>query len=138
MIGYSLHTLTNNIKLAVLATTFMLVSCSSSININDYIDRSSPFDLTINSRDTATGFTQSLQSKITVNSDKYLKLINWLEKNENGWRITPVSYVTNISVTQRNSFRLLCSKGENGVVIGLGDKQYSKSIQKGELDFLIK
>jgi hypothetical protein len=52
--------------------------------------------------------------------------------------MTPASYVANISVTQQNSFRLLYNKGDEGVVIGLSDKQYSKSIKKGELDFLIK
>jgi hypothetical protein len=136
MTKHLLHALTNNIKLAALATTFMLVSCSSSINIKDYVEKNSAFSLTINSKDTATGFTKSSQTKIIVGSDKYLKLISWLDKNENGWHTTPASYISTILVTQQNSFRLLYKKGDNGVVIGLKDKQYSKTIKKGELDFL--
>ena len=135
---YLLHILTKNCKLTLIMATLMLASCSSSININEYIDKNSPFDLTINAMDTATGLTKASQTKIAVNLKKHLKLINWLDKNKNGWHITLASYVANISVTQKNSFRLLCTKNDNGIVIGLHDKQYSKSIQKGEIDFLTK
>ena len=135
MIEYFHRILINNIKLAFIISTFILAGCSSSININDYIDKNSPFDLTINSRDTVTGFTKSIKTKITVNSDKYSMLINWLANNKNGWQTTPASYAVNVLVTQ-NSFRLLCNKGGKGVVIGFADKQYSKSTKQGELDFL--
>ena len=119
-----------------------LTSCTSSISIRNYIDRNSPFILTINSIDTKTGFTQSTQHTIPVNSNKFVKLMNWFLNNENGWQQTPASFVTNISVTQR-TFRLLSTNDKNGVVISFVDKdknskQYTKCIGKGELDFLLK
>ena len=75
-----------------------------------------------------------------MNSNKYLKLIEWGKKNTNGWHLTPVSYIAEIYVGQRN-FRLLYTSGTKGVVIGFTDKkgnskQYSKTTKKGELDFL--
>jgi len=130
-----LHTLTKNIKFTIIAAAFIFIGCSSSINIKNYVDKNSQFELTINTRETATQLAQSAQSKIAVDSEKYSKLMNWLDKNENGWHTTPASFANDILVTQ-NSFRLLYNKGGEGVVIGLGDKQYSKSIKKGELDFL--
>ncbi len=134
--------MTNQIGLTLLlTTTCILTSCSSPININNYVDKTSPFNLTINNTDSATGLTKSTQAKIAVTSDKYLKLINWFDKNENGWQTTPpASYVTNISVTQ-GSFRLLYNKDADDVIVGFTDKnnnprQYSKTIKKGELGFL--
>lgn len=138
MKGYLLHTFTRNIKFTIIAVTFILPSCSSSISIRNHIDKNSPFDLTISTRDTATGLTESAQTKIAVNSDKYSKLINWLYKNENGWHpAAPASYVNDILVTQ-NLFTLLYNKSGEAVIIGFNNKQYSKSIKKGELDFLAK
>lgn len=120
--------------------TCMLASCSSKININNYIDKNSSFILTLNSTDKITDLTKVTQTDIKVNSHKYSKLIEWFNNNESGWQLTPSSYLANISVRQ-GSFGLLYTKGTDGAVISFIDKenksrQYSKSITKGELDFL--
>lgn len=119
----------------------MLASCGSKININNYIDKKSSFILTLNSTDKMTGLTKAIQTDIKVNSHKYSKLIEWFNNNESGWQLTPASYVANISVRQ-GSFGLLYTRGTDGAVISFIDKenksrQYSKSITKGELDFLL-
>ncbi len=134
--------MTNQITLVfILTATCLLTCCSSSININDYIEKTTPFNLTLNEIDLATGLTKLSQTNISVNSDKHLKLINWFDKNRNGWQSTPASYATFICVTQ-GSFRLLYNNHADGVIVGFTDKdkkprQYSKTIEKGELDFLI-
>ena len=134
--------MTNKITFVfILTATCILTSCSSSININDYVEKNSPFILTLNKTDLATGLTKSSKTNIPVNSDKHLNLINWFDKHRNGWQPMPASYVTYISVTQ-GAFRLLYDNHGDGVIIGFIDKdkkarQYSKTIEKGELDFLI-
>lgn len=120
--------------------TFLLSGCTTDININNYIDKNDPFGLTFNKKDSATGFTKSDHFEISVNSDKYKKIIQWGNENTKGWKWTPASYITDISIGQDN-FRLLHTFGSNGVVIGFTDKegkprQYTKAIKKGELDFL--
>lgn len=129
------------IKYLFLVTiTCIYASCSSTVNMNDYIDKNSSFTLTLKSRDTITAFTKSTQTDITVNSKKYLTFIKWINNNESGWQWTPASYITNVSLEQ-GSFRLLYTTGMDAVVISFIDKekkarQYSKPIKKGELNFL--
>ena len=120
-------------------STAVLTSCSSDININDYIDKNSSLKLTINKTDTNTGLTSSDLFEISPNSDKFKKLIAWGNENKYDWKSTLASYVCELSVTQDN-FNLLLLKHE-GVVIGFTDKkgngnQYQKIINKGDLDFL--
>ena len=126
--------------LFLVTTTCILASCSSTINMNDYIDKNSSFTLTLKSRDKMTALTKSTQTDIAVNSKKYLNLIKWINNNESGWQWTPASYITNVSLEQ-GSFRLLYMTGMDAVVISFIDKenkarQYSKPIKKGELNFL--
>lgn len=125
----------------LIVASFILTGCRSTVNIYDYINKNVPFNLTIKSTDTTNGLNAPMQTSIAVNSDKYKKLLDWFYNNENGWQTTPTSYMANITVTQA-SFRLLYNKNGDNVTIGFSDKsngpqQYSKTIRKGELDFLI-
>jgi hypothetical protein len=117
-----------------LSFTLIFGGCKTEININDYIDKNSPLLLSVGN--------PLEHVNVEVNSDKYKKLIQWGNENVNGWQKTTSSYVSDIFVGQGN-FRLLTSLNNNGVVIGLTDKngkpkQYRKTIKKGELDFLTK
>ena len=119
-----------------------LGACNSNININDYINKKAPIILQISKEDTITKFTSSEKIEIKVDSDKYKKIIQWSNENTSGWRWTPASYLSDISISQDN-LRLLYWKGGVNVVIRFTDKenkpqQYSKTIKKGELDFLIE
>ena len=120
----------------------MLTSCSSQININEYIDKNAPLELRIDKIDSLTGFTSTEQLEIPVNSDKFIQLTQWADNNTTGWRSTPASYIAGVCVGQEN-FRLLYTVGTAGVVIGFTDKenkprQYSKKTKIGELDFLVE
>ena len=58
----------------------------------------------------------------------------------NGWQSSPAYYIEDIYVS-KGDFRLIHTNGSNGVVIVFTDKegnpkQYTKGIEKGELDFL--
>jgi|GEM_PF-5903975 len=66
-----------------IATIYLLTGCNSSINLSDHINKSVPINLTVNSID-STGFTKSTRTTIAINSEKYLKLIEWLDNNKNG------------------------------------------------------
>ena len=115
----------------------ILTSCSSQININEYIDKNAPLKLKFDKIDSSTE-----QLEIPVNSDKFIQLAQWADNNTTGWRSTPASYLLEVAVYQEN-FRLLFTTGKAGVVISFMDKenkprQYSKKTKIGELDFLVK
>jgi len=119
--------------LGLFILTFTFFGCRQHIDINDYIDHKLPLELKI-------GNQLERPDTIKVNSDKYRKLVDWGKANKDDWKSTPVSYIADIYVGQGN-FRLLYSPGKEGVIIGFTDnqgnpKQYSKRINKGELDFL--
>jgi hypothetical protein len=124
-----------------LLSVTVFTSCNTTVNINDYIDKNATFTLTARKTDTITGLSTSDSFVVAVNSDKYKNIIQWGNENTNGWQTTFASYIADISLTQ-NNFRLLLT-GNNGVVIGFTDKdgkprQYSKTINKNELNFLTK
>ena len=122
-------------KYLLLISGFLILSgCyrNQDINICNYIDSNSEIQMAINQKD---------YSLIIPKSEKYIKLLQWAKNNTVGWRETPpVSYYSQIFIKQ-NHFRLLYSKGTSYVIIGIKindtSKQYKKSIQKGELDFLL-
>jgi len=121
------------LALGLIVLIFTFSGCRQHIDIKDYIDQELSLELKI-------GNQLKHIDTIQVNSNKYIKLIEWGKKNTNGWHLTPVSYIAEIYVGQRN-FRLLYTSGTKGVVIGFTDKkgnskQYSKTTKKGELDFL--
>ena len=116
--------------------------CSLDLDVNEYIDENAPLRLTIKEKDDSTGLKTSDSIEIAVNSKKYKQLVDWADKNTGGWKWAPASYIADIYVGQ-GDFRMLYSLGSSGVVVGFTDKegkpqQYTKPIEKGELDFLIK
>lgn len=116
--------------------------CQSDLNLTDFIDQKSPFTLTIMSVDPQTGLSTSRTENIEANSIKGTLLLAFAKNNMNGWMSSPASYIGDIYVSQ-GDFRLVHTKGSNGVVIAFTDKegspkQYTKGIDKGELDFLFE
>ena len=124
------------IGLFILNTFFY--SCSKEININDYIDKNTALRLTDNSN----GITTLCVVEIAANSEKFKEIIEWGSMNEDGWQWTPATYLPGVSVRQ-GGFLLMRTKDGKAVVISFTGKdgksqQYSKTIDKGELDFLTK
>ena len=64
--------------------TFFLISCKTDVNINRYIDKNTPLELTITTIDTTTGLSTQKNFEIAVNSVEYKKLIFWGDTNVNG------------------------------------------------------
>ena len=121
---------------------FVLTSCTTNIDFNEYIDKNLPLELKIQKNYLSTDSTMPKRIEIAPNSDKFIKLTHWTENNMTGWETTTASYVSEVFVGQSN-FRLLYTSGTDRVVIGFTDreknpKQYSKKIKKGELDFLVQ
>jgi hypothetical protein len=114
------------------------ISCSTQINIDKYIDINSTLTLTVNTTNDQTGLTESETRKIEPKSEKFKKLIEWSNNNRDNWKSTPASYIAKVAVTQKD-FRLIYNQGF--VVIQFIERdgkahQYSKTVKKGELDFL--
>jgi len=125
-----------------LILTLAITSCQTYLEINDVIDQKSPFTLTIRTVDSETGLSSNETEEIEVNSEKWVKLVDFAKNNVDGWQSSPASYIGDIYVSQ-GDFRLIHTKGSDEVVIAFTDKednpkQYTKGIEKGELDFLTK
>ncbi len=110
------------------------------MELNEVIDQKSPFTLSISTVNPETGLSTNETEEIKVNSEKWIKLVDFAKNNLDGWQSRPASYIGDIYISQ-GDFRLIHTKGSNGVVIAFIDKegnpkQYSKRIDKGELDFL--
>lgn len=123
-----------------LILSLAMTSCQTDLELNDVIDQKSPFTLTIRTVDPETGFSSNETEEIKVDSEKWMKLIDFAKNNLDGWQSSPASYIGDIYVSQ-GDFRLIHTKGSNGVVFVFNDnqdnpKQYTKGINKGELDFL--
>jgi hypothetical protein len=115
-----------------------MTSCSTEINIAKYVNLNSTLTLTVNKTNDQTGLTESETRKIESKSEQFKKLIEWGNNNLVNWKSTPASYIAKVALTQKD-FRLLYN--QDFVVIGFTDnegkaQQYSKTIKKGELDFL--
>ncbi len=128
------------IYLIIIILVFVFSNCSTDIELGDYIDKSTPFQLTINQIDSTTGLTTGNTIILGVNSEKWKKIIEWGEVNKEGWKSSIASYISNVYVIQ-GDFRLIYTSNSRGVVIGFVDnqgngEQYTKEIVKGELDFL--
>jgi hypothetical protein len=132
------------VKFTVWTSTLLIglamTSCQSDLDIKDIIDQEANLLLTTSSVDSETSFSTNETEEIKVNSEKWNKLLSFAESNMDGWRSSPASYLGNIYVLQ-DDFRLIYTKGSEGVVISFMDKnaepkQYVKKIDKGELDFL--
>ena len=117
---------------------FVITSCTSEISITEFVNPDLPLILKINRRN--NGLTETDKKIIEPQSEKSKKFIFWCNRNSSGWENTIASYNSKVSVSQ-NNFNLLYF--QNTVVINFIDKngkpkQYSKTIENGELDFLIK
>ena len=128
------------INFGVLILTLILSSCSTGVELENYLDMSAPFNLIINTTNSETGLTDSNSETLEVNSEKWKKLIDWGKNNKYGWTSSLASHIGDIYVSQ-GDFRLIHTKGSKGVVIAFTDKegnpkQYMNVIEKGELNFL--
>jgi len=126
--------------LILILSVIFFTGCSTDLELENYIDKSSPFQLTINQTNLSTGLTTGKTEDLDVNSVKWRKLIRWIDNNKEAWKATIASHIGDVYVNQ-GDFRLIYSKGSKGVVIGFIDKQgnvkqYTKEIRKGDLDFL--
>lgn len=130
------------IPIISLILTLVITSCQNSLELNDLIDQTKPFKLTVMKGDSGIILKSKGTEEIKVNSEKWIKLIDFLKENVDGWHASPASYIGDISVAQ-GDFRLMQIMGSNGIVVAFKDKegdpkQYTKEIAKGELDFLIE
>ena len=128
------------INFGLLILTLILLSCSTNVKLEDYLDMSAPFNLTINTTNSETGLTDSNSKTLEVNSEKWKKLIDWGKNNNYGWTSSLASHIGDIYASQ-GDFRLIHTKDSKGVVIAFTDKegnpkQYMNVIEKGELNFL--
>ena len=129
------------INLIFIIVLFSVISsCSEEIQLNDYINTSEPFTLITNSINSETSLTESISQKINVDSEKYLKIIKWIEGNKKGWRQTPMSYL-GVFYIKQGDFKLLLLK--KAVVINFKDikgnhNQFVKEIEEKEFDFLLE
>jgi len=128
------------INFGFLILILIVSSCSTDIKLENYINKTEPFVLIINTTNSETKLTESKSAILELNSEKWKKLIDWVNKNQEGWISSPASYNGDIYVTQ-NDFKLTHSMESKGVVIAFKDKdgnpkQYMNDIEKGELDFL--
>lgn len=120
--------------------TLIFSSCSTDVELEDYLDTSAPFTLTINKTNSETRLTEIKSETLEVNSEKWKKLIDWGKINKEGWTSSPASHIGDIYVSQ-GDFILIYTKGSKGVVIAFKDKegnpkQFMNEIEKGELNFL--
>lgn len=125
------------INFGILILMLILSSCSRDIKLENYVNKTEPFVLIINSKNK---LTESKSVTLEVNSEKWKKIIAWGNKNQEGWISSPASYIGDIYITQ-NDFKLTHLMDSKGVVISFKDKngnpkQYTSEIEKGELDFL--
>lgn len=127
--------------LLVVLTILILSGCQKDLLIEEIIDFTSPFELSERVVNEAEGISSIKRSPIEVDSEKWLKLVDFAKNNGEGWKRSPAaSYDLDLSVTQDN-FRLLIFREESVVIIGFEDekgkgRQYKKSFVPGELDFI--
>jgi len=128
------------INFSFLILLIMLSSCSTDLELDNYIDMSAPFTLTINTTNSETGLTESKSTTLEVNSEKWKNLVDWGNNIKDGWTPSPASHIGDVYVVQ-SDFGLIHTKNSKGVVITFTDKegnpkQYVNVIEKGELSFL--
>lgn len=126
------------VKFILFVFVISWISCTNKINLLNQINEDDSFNLIIINTDKKTGISKSENYTIERYSKKYYNLINWYNKNNDGWESSPNSHISNIIISQ-NNFRMLCF--EKFVVVQYLDnknksKQFYKQIKKGEFDFL--
>jgi hypothetical protein len=118
----------------------VITGCSSEIPIVKYLDLKSPLTLIIATNNKQTGVTNSSREIIEPGSEKFNNFVSWCNNNLSDWQNSPASYIGKVIVAQ-NDFRLLYN--QDFVIISFIENngkihQYTKSVKKGELDFLVE
>lgn len=113
------------------------VCCQTRLDTENLIDQKSPFFLT---KMSSAILLDRHQVVIEINSEKWIKLVEFIKLNSNKWESTPASYEGDLIVVQ-DDFKLLILNGKDSVVLNYKDKegrskQYIKKVSYGELDFL--
>ncbi len=114
-----------------------MTSCQSNLDFNNIINQKESFSLKILNQ---KNLNINLTKEIKINSEKWIKFIDFLKNNKIGWQSNPASFNGNIHVSQKN-FNFTYLESSNLVVINFlnndrDSKQFTKKINKGELDFL--
>ena len=68
--------------IVIILITIVFSRCSADIELENYIDKSAPFQLNINQTDPETGYTVIKTIELPVNSKKWKRLIEWAETNK--------------------------------------------------------
>jgi len=66
---------------ALVILLFLLTACTTTIDTTNYVDQNAPFELQINAMNTRHELIDSVSDLLSVESDKYRRLINWLDNN---------------------------------------------------------
>jgi hypothetical protein len=122
---------------------FLLIficSCVQDLKPDEILKKENDFKLTIHQQGKYTS-DSTIVKTINKDSEKIIKLKNWITNNPADWKSSVDSWVTpDISLTGKD-FRLLIFK--SFAVIGFKDKtgklrQYTKQVDKSAFDFLIE
>jgi hypothetical protein len=124
---------------AVLTT---LTSCSTDIDVVEYVDNSKPIELILKSKHDSTGYINRPKTLLTADNEKFKRLIDWGTKNTEGWESDFNSYVMADAYLIQKDFRLSYYKS-GFIILNIKDKegkpqQVKKKINQGDLDFLLK
>jgi hypothetical protein len=139
MFQRQMRTITGTI---ILLSTLVAISCSTQININDYIDSSRPIQLKIDDKTDSISSFDTPRLTIIKEDQKFRDLILWGSKNLDKWKSSPASYaMADLHVTQ-DDFHLRYWKS-GFVVVEFKDKegrqrQMTRRTEDGEFDFLFK
>lgn len=119
----------------------LLTSCSTKIEVVDYVDNSKPIELAIKSKSESVKFINQPKILITADSDKFKKLLDWGIKNTEGWESDFNSYVMADAYVTQKDFHLSYFKS-GFVILNIKDKegnpsQIKKKVNQGDLDFLL-
>lgn len=120
------------IPIIALILSLIMTSYQTDLELNDVIDQKSSFTLTIKSVDSKMELSPNETEKIEVNSEKWIKPVDFVKDNMNGWQSSPAYYIGDIYVS-KGDFRLLQTNGSNGVVIVLRTKKATRNNTQKEL-----
>jgi len=130
----------NIVTITLLIFSILMTSCQNNLELNDLIDLKSSFTLTLTTNNPETGLSSIESEEIKVNSEKWIKIVDFVRNNLEDLQPSPASYLGDIVISQ-GDFRLIYLKDSNGIVFVFADKkgklkQYTKNIENGELNFL--
>ena len=124
----------------IIITVGSLTSCSTEIDIDDYVDNSKPIELIVKSKNDSVKFINRPKILLTADSEKFKKLIDWGTKNVDGWESAIASYVMADVYLIQDDFHFSYYKS-GFVILNFKDKegnprQVKKQVDQGDLDFL--